>query len=196
MLLLQIFYACNNPDETANRPVQTDTLSVAEPFSIKEYSSDFQKMVQTSEGVFRGVNLGLNKESVKRKEAGFSNSELQEEGLDHLDYMISLGSLENTDLTYRLNDRGNVSSIEVNIYPNSKVSQDSIFREFEDYFTKLYGTGVVINPDYKKWEQKKSDLRIEMQKKGTQKIHDINITFSYLTRESAGVLYEPLPEGL
>lgn len=190
------FFQCSTPDETENRLVAKDTIEKFNGIDIKGYSRDFQNLVQTGEGVFRGVTLGLSKEEVKKREESFSNSELQEFHPEHLDYMIDLGALENTDLSYHLNARGNVDKIEVNIYPNSKLSQDSLFGEFEDYFTRLYGKPSQINNEYLKWEEKENNLLVEMQKKGTQKIHDINITFSYLSGESAGVLYEPLPEGL
>jgi hypothetical protein len=187
-----ILCSCNESDETSNREVPaedtipTDTIQE----NILNYSSAFQKLIKTNKGAFRGVRLGLNKEEVRKTETKYEDSQLQEEGISYLDYMVNYGSLEHADLRYRLNERANVESIEINIYPNSKASQDSLFAEFYNYFTKVYGSSSQINADFFKWEQKKSDLLIQMQKRGTQKVHDINITFSYLTRESAGILYE------
>jgi len=197
-VLSQLFFFCGSPDETYNREVPSeDTVAVVpQENHLQHYSVDFQNLVQSEEGVFRGVRLGLSKDEVKKKERNYGNSEIQEENSQYLDYMVDYGSLENTDLRYKLNDRGNVEVIEVNIYPNSKAGQDSLYNEFYSYFSEKYGKGMVIGAGIIKWEQKNNDLLVQMGKRDTQKIHDINIIFSYLTREAAGILYEPLPEGL
>jgi hypothetical protein len=197
IVLSQVFFYCSSPDETYNRQIPAaDTVSVEKDNGFQNYSRDFQNLLQSGEGVFRGVRLGLKKEAVKKKEASYKNSQIQEETSQYIDYMVDYGSLENTDLRYKLNDRGNVEAIEVNIYPNSKSSQDSLFQEFENYFSNLYGEGREISSGVKIWESKEEDLQVQMQKRDTHKVHDINLTFSYLNRKSAGILYEPLPDGL
>lgn len=194
-----VFYivlsSCNQHDETYNREIpKNDSISGTPQVSLENYSQDFQELLKSQEGIFRGIRLGLSREEIKKIEDGYENSKLDEETAISLDYMVDFGSLENTELRYSFSDRGNLTGIDVYIYPHSKAAQDSLYSEFESYFSKVYGPSTDIGPDQKKWELKNNDLLIQMQKKGTQKVHDISITFSYLSRQSAGVLIESLPE--
>ncbi len=109
---------------------------------------------------------------------------------DHIAYMMDFAELEEAEVRYNLDKSSHVKAIDVNIYPKSKGSQDSLFAEFKTYFTEKYGNASGVNDTLVKWELKDYNLFILLEKKDTQKVHDIHIRFSYLLQEMASFLDE------
>lgn len=182
--------SCNVNDETSNqRNEGVDSLIAPKEVSISSYSTHFKNIIKSQAGTFRGVNLGTPLSEVKKLE---DTAQVVEETNDHIDYMLTLPQLENADLRYELKD-AKVSEIELNIYPKGESSQDSLFVEFDSYFTQKFGNAVASDSASKTWENKQTDLLIKMEKKGNQKVHDIKIHISSLLRQSAAILEESLP---
>jgi hypothetical protein len=183
--------SCNLNDETSNqRSEATDSIVAPQEVPINNYSIHFKNIIKSQAGTFRGVNLGTPISEVKKLE---DTAQIVEETNDHIDYMLTLPHLENADLRYDLKD-AKVSEIELNIYPKDENSQDSLFTEFDSYFTQKFGNAVTSDTASKSWENKQMDLLIKMEKKGNQKVHDIHIQFSSLMRQSAAILEESLPD--
>jgi hypothetical protein len=174
--------SCNTNDETSNQSIQKDTLIVTD--TLSNYSKSFQNIVKTTEGAFRGVNLGFDVAQVTSLE----DASQKEKEPGKLEYMINFQEFESAEVNYILNKKNKVAAIEVNIYPKSKESQDSLYAEFNKYFTRKYGESTSSDTLSQKWENESSDLLIQIEKKDTQKIHDINISFSSISGQSALII--------
>src|SRR5690606_37194445 len=146
------------------------------------------ELIKTSTGVFRGIDLGSMASEVKKLE----DTSSVEESQDYIDYTINYGEFENADIRYSLSE-GKVVAITIDIYPKSKDFQTSIFTEFESYFTTKYGMPLMPEPNSRKWENTDKDLYIKMEKKDTQKVHDIHITITSLPRQTASNQQQTLP---
>jgi len=177
----------NNSNETEHAHHFPDSTQQAKKENLGTYSEGFQHIVKTSDGVFRGVSFGMSVPEVKKVE---EKTKLQEEQNNQLDYMVDFAELEEAEVNYFFNEYNRVNSIEVNIYPKSKGSQDTIFSEFERYFENRFGKATKNEELVKNWEEKGDNIFILMEKKDTEKVHDINIRFSSLTKEMASALFE------
>jgi hypothetical protein len=184
---LFIFGCTNNSNETEHGHHLQDSTGQAKPENLESYTIGFQNIVKSSNGVFRGVSFGMSIPEVKKVE---EKTQLQEEQNNQLDYMVDFAELEEAEVNYFFNEYNRVNSIEVNIYPKSKGSQDTIFSEFERYFQNRYGKATKNEELVKNWEYKGDNIFILMEKKDTDKVHDINIRFSSLTKEMASALFE------
>ena len=179
--------SCSMNDETSNQKVfkveiVQDTLT--------NYSERFQNILKTTDGAFRGVALGFDAARV----IGMEDTSKNEVAENQLNYMINYQKFENAEVNYLLDEKRKVKGIEVHIYPINKVSQDSLYGEFDKYFTKRYGNGSSMDNGSKKWAHTSSDLIITMAKMGNEKIHDLNIYFLSISGQSALMLQENLPE--
>lgn len=179
--------ACNEGGEIGERRFRKDTATKEQPeVAIDSYSKDFQKLIQSPHGTFRGINLGDPASEVKKQE---SKSEIEEETSDNVDYMVNYGEFEEAEVSYLLDKAGKVKAIETHIYPRNKESQDSLYNEFNKFFTAKYGKASTVSDSALIWELKEPNLFINIEKKGTAKVHDINLRFSYLSNELTSSLY-------
>ena len=182
--------SCDNETETRNtETIAVDSVQTAQ-IPLTEYSEAFKNLIKSNQGVFRGVRLGMEFTEVKKLE---DTTQMEEQATDHIDYMVNLPRLETAEVRYIFDPNQKLSRIEVNIYPKSKDSQDSLYTELKNYYTSKYGSGSDSSESSMKWEHKKEDVFISMEKKDTQKVHDISITITSLIRQSALILKEALP---
>ncbi|MBX9850863.1 MAG: hypothetical protein K2X86_03810 [Cytophagaceae bacterium] len=184
--LMTFLVSCEqSSNETENTAVANqDTAKTDTALNLQSYSNKLKILVKNIDGDFRGISLGDDANKVKKTE---DTSDIQEEGSNYIEYMINYAPLENAEVRYLLDADFSVSKIEVNIYPKSKASQDSLFRELEGYINGKYNmdsSGPGSN-SIKKWELPLSNLLILLNKMDTEKIHDISLIFNYLNRQSA-----------
>ncbi|AUD05678.1 hypothetical protein [Spirosoma pollinicola] len=88
----------------------------------------------TAESHWRGINLGDEFAKVKVTEKG----ESFESDADHIGYTIELTNLESADMLY-YQKNNKVSSIDVDLFLNSRQSVNEYQKELETYFTSRYG---------------------------------------------------------
>jgi hypothetical protein len=185
--------SCDNETETRNsETVLIDSTEERVPVPAEDYSDAFRALMKTTDqGVFRRVSLGMEYSEVKKLE---DTTKVEEQASDHIDYMVNLPELETAEVRYIFDANQKLTRIEVNVYPKSKNSQDSLYTELSEYFSSRHGKGLDSGESAQKWENKKQDVFISMEKRDTQKVHDISIVITSLIRQSALILKEALPE--
>jgi hypothetical protein len=133
---------------------KTETVQVLSPPSAKNAStSNVQKLLHTimgtGEGILRGIDFGDDISDVKKKE----KAELFEEEESHIGYSFDSDNLETIDILYQKDKQNRVSGIELDIYMNTEVSNDSLKNELTKQFTSLYGKPLA-NAETPTWEIK------------------------------------------
>ncbi len=147
-LILSLFIIECNSSEKA------ETVQVLSPPSAKNAStSNVQKLLHTimgtGEGMLRGIDFGDDISNVKKKE----KAELFEEEESHIGYSFDSDNLETIDILYQKDKQNRVSGIELDIYMNTEVSNDSLKNELTKQFTSLYGQPLA-NAETPTWEIK------------------------------------------
>jgi hypothetical protein len=125
--------ACNNPKSDK----QLDTLELASPVVSTETKGAklLRTIMGTGDGLLRGVNFGDAISDAKKIET----SELFEEDTDHVGYTFDTDDLETVDILYKNDRNQRIAGVQVDVYMNSKKSNDILFSEFENLFTIRYG---------------------------------------------------------
>jgi hypothetical protein len=144
-------------DSLATNKVDTSTLAIdstieASFSDIKHfatYSEDFQLLVASLDGVFRGINLQMSKEEVKKLEADV-DATLVKETADALNYKVSLGEGETATIMYTFK-AGKVDKINVEVRVNTLELYEALNAELIDYYTKKFGEMVLENKQ-EKWK--------------------------------------------
>ncbi|HEX8548338.1 MAG TPA: hypothetical protein VF691_15360 [Cytophagaceae bacterium] len=140
-----------------------------------DFSAKFKKLVKTDTALFRGVSLGTHVDSVRRFE---STSSPLESGDNYISYSIPFNIKEEADVLYYFGEDSKINKIETDIYPENIESQSSIFNEFDVFFTKKYGSPIIVGEVEKAWKSHDNKYLIEMKKTGNVKVHDIKIVYS------------------
>jgi hypothetical protein len=150
-ILSLLFIECNNPKNTQKVEV---LIPPSPPIAT---SSNVQKLLYTimgnGDGLLRGVQFGDAIADVKKKE----KAELFEEESNHIGYSFDTKNLETIDIIYEKDKQNRVTGIELDIYMNTDVSNDSLKNEMSKQFTARYGQPLtntenltwVINPNGK-----------------------------------------------
>lgn len=142
-IMKKVFYflallaiACNNPKSDK----QLDTLELA-PLGVStetKVAKLLRTIMGTGDGLLRDVNFGDPISDAKKVET----SELFEEDADHVGYTFDTDNLETVDILYKNDRNQKITAIQIDVYMNSKKSNDSLFHEFENLFTIRYGKPV------------------------------------------------------
>lgn len=177
-----ILSSCETSDERSGKEIENVEDSTETPVdSLSKHSKNLKNLVKTEDGIFRGIDFGTPAAEVKKME----DTVAVEETKDHLDYSVNYGELESADIRYLLDANALVSGMEVYIYPKSKESQSNTFDELKTYYSNKYGSPVASGPNNLRWENTEKNILILMEKKDNQKVHDIKVVFSNLTKQSA-----------
>jgi hypothetical protein len=147
-LILSLFIVECSSSEKA------ETVQVLSPTSLNNATtSNVKKLLNTimgtGEGLLRGIQFGDAISDVKKKE----KAELFEEEESHVGYSFDSDNLETVDILYEKDKQNRVSGIELDIYMNSDVSNDSLKNELTKQFTSLYGQPLA-NAEISTWEIK------------------------------------------
>lgn len=124
----------NKKEETQNMEEPVEAKPVA---TLNEYSSKFQKIVKSDEGIIRGVNFGDPLDEVIVKEDTIP----LEDSTRYVSFTVKLDEEEEeiTDILYYFDNNRKISGFRLDIYLNNKRAVDSISREFITFFTDRYG---------------------------------------------------------
>jgi hypothetical protein len=135
-----LLFACT---ERPSQETNTDTLStvIPEKPAFDAYSSKFQKIIKTEDGILRGVNFGDNLEEVILKEDTIP----LEDSTQYISFTVKLdeGEDEITDVLYFFDEHKKIKGFRLDIYLNNKKAVDSLSQEFTTYFTDRYGSPVM-----------------------------------------------------
>jgi hypothetical protein len=158
LLLVSGFVACTPKTETSTAESSansvTDTTAktdeVEASFSdikhFAEYTEDFQKLVISLDGLFRGVDIGMSKDEVKKLEL----AKLVKETSDVLSYKAELGKNEYVDITYKFKG-GKLNGIFAVATVSSLDDYGALNAELIDYYNSKLG-GMEMVGDQETWK--------------------------------------------
>ncbi len=128
----------NVTTDTSNLKIDADIeASFSEIKHFATYSEDFQLLVASLDGVFRGINLEMTKDQVKALEKDV-NAPLLKEIADQLTYKISLGENETATIVYKFKE-GKTNGITVEVRVNNIEAYEALNAELIDYYSKKLG---------------------------------------------------------
>jgi hypothetical protein len=140
IVLFLFTIACSNPKNTE----KVEVLSPPSP--QKATSSNVQKLLRTiigTDGLLRGTQLGDAISDVKKKE----KAELFEEEESHIGYTFDTENLETVDILYEKDKQNRVIGMELDIYMNTDVSNESLKNEMVKEFTTRFGKSLADTED-------------------------------------------------
>lgn len=104
---------------------------------LEKYGPVFTDVMVSDTGAFRGLNLGINIDSVKKMESA-QPSEIDS---NYLYYEYALhNSAGSFDITYDFNETG-LNEIHSDVFLTNSDQTDSVFSNFKAFFTDHYGQG-------------------------------------------------------
>ena len=155
--LLWLLAACGSEsgqEQTTTVDSSQAETSLEAPTALAQYSSKFQKIVRTPDGVIRGISVGDKLDEVQQQE----RNEPSEDSTDHVVYNVKLGNDEETDVFYYYTPGNNtVRNIKLDVFLNDAQSVDSLMQEFNRYFTDKYGQPVTREPKTLAWQDEQQN---------------------------------------
>lgn len=115
-----------------------------------EKSPLLQKVTHSDDGAFRGVDLGMNVDEVKKAEDA---SGLKDDEEDYLYYDFELGEEESFTVAYTFYD-GALYSIELETYLDKPQQAADLFKDLKGYFDGKYGEGTLADDGFTVWKGK------------------------------------------
>ena len=104
---------------------------------LAKYGAELESVILTDTAVFRGLSLGDNIDSVKRKELG----KPIEADSAYLYYEMKLDTTGSFNLRYTFDEDG-LDEINSEIYIKNAGRTDEIFSKFKTYFDEHYGESI------------------------------------------------------
>lgn len=101
---------------------------------LAAHGPEFEKVMLTETGVFRGFSLGDKIDSVIFKEA----AKPMETDSGYLYYEMKIDTAGSFNVTYNFDDNG-LNEIQSDIYINSSNRTEEVFSKFKSYFDQHYG---------------------------------------------------------
>lgn len=128
------------------------TLSLIFLFSCanKPQSTYFDTIVKSEEGIFRGIEIGNSVEQIKTAE----NKEFLVDNMsDYLYYDYKLDMGNSYTISYDFSE-DKLYEIQLSSYFDAIEDAEKLFADFNNHFTKKYGTGKIENDGYTSWRTK------------------------------------------
>jgi hypothetical protein len=127
--------ACKSRQQTSTQTTDsTATASTSATTSALAIQGHLADLGLTADSHWRGINLGDDFAKVKTTEKG----ESFENDANHIGYTIELPNLESSDILY-YQKNNKVSTINVDLFLNSRQSVSDYQKELSTYFTSRYG---------------------------------------------------------
>jgi len=125
-----------------------------------KHSTYFDTILKSEKGIFRGVEIGNNIETIKKTE---NLDFLMDNMPDYLyfDYELDMGNSYTVSYDF---SEDKLYEIELAAYFDVVEDANLLFKEFSDYFNSKYGKGKIENDGYTTWRTKdeKTDNNIEI----------------------------------
>ncbi len=100
---------------------------------IAMYGPEFENIMRSDAGVFRGFSLGDKPDSIQAKESGKPVE--TDDGYLYYEYKLAKGSY---NITYNFDERG-LSEVQSDIFITNPEETDGVFNKFKTYFDEHYG---------------------------------------------------------
>lgn len=126
--------------------VATLITSCSNVKDLDEYSPELEKLALSTDGIFRGVEMGMQLEAVKSKE----KAALNDESSDYLYYDATLNESDYYTVNYYFSDKG-LYEITIDVYQDITANALSLRNALETYLNDKYGKSKTKD-DYLVWE--------------------------------------------
>lgn len=126
--------------------VATLIASCSKVDNLDEYSPELEKLAINTDGIFRGVEMGMSLEEVKEKETAV----LSDESIDYLYYDASLNESDYFTINYYFSEKG-LYEITIDVYQDNTANALSLRNALETYLNDKYGKSK-SKDDYLVWE--------------------------------------------
>jgi hypothetical protein len=141
-----ILMACQPKKQADSSANETENIA------FSERSENVKTLVQSDEGILRGIDLGVPKDVVKKKES----AKLESEDADYAYFQSDLNDIEFFDIEYSFVE-DTIFGIELEVFAGSDETAPLIYVEMEEYFDQKFGKGVYGLDDYQIWNTKTKD---------------------------------------
>ena len=169
---------CNSRKEAEHAEEQTSSTEQ----NLSDFDPILQKLLGTdTSGAFRGISLGQSKEKVKVIEASLP---VVNESDTVINYTINFTATEEADLLYFFTPDNKLKKIEADIYPPSEENQSKLFKQLESFYSARYGASSVVDKSEVIWNIKEPEIIIILKKTGNEKVHDLQLDFVHLAKNS------------
>ncbi len=109
------------------------------PTDLSQYDPMFREVLKSDSGLFRSIELGMSMEEVRKSEnmplAGADDMYL------YYDIFLSDDSTNSYTLAYNFDNTG-LTTIEMDLYPESEERSKLLMSQFSQYFKGKYGDGI------------------------------------------------------
>ena len=105
-----------------------------EKSSSLKYDSFFKEVIRSENGVFRGLSLGVQLDSVLKIE----KVKAIEADDSYLYYEFQVDTIGTYNITYTFNEKG-LAEIQSDVFINNQTNTDGVFNAFKSYFDEHYG---------------------------------------------------------
>lgn len=123
---------------------------------LSDYGKKFAEIMKTSEGMFRGTDLGKNLKEIKAIEGIVKP---KDEDLNYLYYEFPGDTGELYSIEYNFDERG-LNEVRMDAYFISPADAQSLFVSFRDYYTAKYGPAEKFD-GFAAWAFKRTNGRTE-----------------------------------
>lgn len=112
----------------------------AEKSDFSAYGENMEKIMRTSQGIFRGLSLGMDLKNVKSIE----KTGLIEEDSGYLYYEIPLDRNSSFNLSYDFDEKG-LKEIQSDVFLKDEIQFNDLLNNIRMYFDNKYGKAEIDN---------------------------------------------------
>lgn len=126
-----------------------ETQAASEKIGFTKRSENVQTLIQSDNGILRGIDLGVPASVIKKKES----AKLETEDSDFVYFQSDLNDVEFFDIEYSLVE-DTIYGIEMEVFAASNETAPIIYVELEEYFDQKFGKSIYGLNDYQIWNTK------------------------------------------
>jgi hypothetical protein len=139
---------------------------------LKKYPKDVQKILLTEENVFRGLNFGDSRETVKNKE----KARISFESDTMLIFTLFLDTDDSADLIYTFDDEGKADGFSIIFILADREEELMLRKNLMKFYTEKYGLYEIINEEDEIWDTEKG-YKIEMRDTSDEAGMEIEVVY-------------------
>ncbi|MFN6945242.1 MAG: hypothetical protein ACK4ND_09860 [Cytophagaceae bacterium] len=188
-ILLPIFFflvsslvvSCTSDDHSDEVNNDSAVTIMEEP----EISPEVELILRSDKnGAFRGMSLGMHRDTVLLKEDSIT---MLNESPESLVYQLTYSPNQDVDIEYAFNNYSNLIKIQADLYPQSEAEHARIFNELISYFKYRYGEPDFDSENELRWKNRLGEFELILKAQGNKKVKDIQIEFNPIIHTPSGM---------